>query len=327
MKFLIKTIPGMEEIEIEEIIELLKAKNFKKIIDGYVIFEAENYKNLRKALGIIKAMKLIDYFEFKNKDEIFERLSKIEFRIKEPFVVRCTRYGEHEFNSRDIESGIGEIIFNKGYSVNLTNPKTIISVEIVNDFFFIGILIADHLNKRKYRLRRNNKAIDSVLANLLVRYSRLKEKELIVDPFCKDGVIPIEAAIYAKKAKIWGLDDNINNVRNAKINAELAKVNIKILKYDVSWLGYLFKENSVDKIVTNPPIPTKKLKENKLQPIYEEFFFQAKNILKKEGILLIVTQKPEFVKRFSRNLFLLEEKKVFFKKMEYSILVFKKQKA
>jgi len=299
MKTVAVTLKGIEEIAMEEIKEIVRTK-IKKLTEGRIFFETKNFKPLEKARTITKIYKYLAHFTFKKEEDIYAKAKKIKFPIKKNFVVRCHREGKHTFKSKNIEAKVGEIIFKRGHKVKLKNPETTIYIEIIQNNCIIGILYKKDMQKRKYKIRLNPASINACLAAAMIRLAKCKKNHLVIDPFCKDGVIVIEAALKGIK-NIYGLDESLNNVRNARINAQLAKTKINIIKAEVDWLDTKFEKNSVDRIITNPPFPSKHKNKQEIEKTTKELIHQAKYILKKEGILAVITQNPSLITKYAKE--------------------------
>ncbi len=327
-------IPGLETITQQEIKEILKVKS-KVLIPGRIEFKVKEAKELAelvyKARSIIKVYSLIKYFKFKDLEGIKEEVEKINFpKLKAPFVVRSERKGEHDFNSLDLEKEIGEIIFKKEkIEVDLKEPSTIIILDIIENNCFIGIdYTGTKLSKRAYRVRVHPTSINPCLAYVLIRIAEVKEKEVLLDPLCKSGEIPIEAGLYLKnipankinsqkaaftklvkynfkeeinnkKLNIFCIDSLQNNLKSAEINAKIAGVfkDLQFSRHDIEWLDTKFEKDSVDKVVTFLPYKTNAFPEEKVEKIYKELFYQLKFILKKTGKVVILTPTPELLEK------------------------------
>ena len=295
MKSIAVTLKGMEEIAKGEI----KGQT-KKITEGRILFETSNIKQLEKAKTLTKLYEYLKHFKFKKEEDIYEKAKKIKFPINKNFVVRCYREGKHNFKSKNVESKIGEIIFEKGYKVNLKNPKTTIYIEIINDTCIIGVLHKKDMQKRKYKIRMNSASINACIAAGMVRLAKVEKKHHIIDPFCKDGVIVIETALQGVKS-VYGLDESLNNVKNSKVNAQVAKVKVSISKAEIDWLETKFEEGTIDRIITNPPFPSKNRKLSEIEKITKELMQQAKFVLKKDGLLVLITQNSKLIEKYAKE--------------------------
>ena len=327
MKFIAITVDGLEEISSNEIEEVLDAKITEKT-KGKIIFESEEEFLISALRSIDKALILIDKFQFKDMGEIVNQFSKIDLKnhLKNTFMVRCHRTGEHNFTSQDIEKEIGEIIFtNNIQKVDLKNPDTIVYIDIENNDCIVGIdLTKTKLSRRDYRIKVHAGSINSLIAYCLVRLSDFKENELLLDPFCNDGVICIEAALY-KKGRVIGFDEKSGCIKSCIVNSKIANMDIKFENEFIDNLDKKFQKEEIDKIVTKIPYYSKS--KNKYENISNKLFEKSNNILKNEGAIIILSQKPEILKESAKkNNFKLEKETILPSKDNQSsyILVFKK---
>jgi 23S rRNA G2445 N2-methylase RlmL len=98
----------------------------------------------------------------------------------------------------------------------------------------------------------------------------------------------IDAEILKETLKIYCFDKEFRYLNSAKKNAKIAGVDkdINFSRSDVEWMDTKLDKESVDKIITQPPQPTKNLDIKKLTKIYDEFFYQAEFVLKKKGRII-----------------------------------------
>ncbi len=226
---------GIEDIAAQEVQGKIKSK-------GRIIFEKEK----KEYCTVDTVYELEEEFTFEDQEDIREKVEKKQWQIKEPFRVTCRREGKHLFTANDIERDLGELIHEQGYAVSLKEPKTTIYVDIEENMCRIGKLVEDDLDKRAYRVRRGSTAISASLAAAMIKIAEITPEDSMLDPLCKDGVIAIEAARQGIK-NIAATDTIENNVRNAKINAKMAKVNI-------NWEP---KKENVEYVITNLWVPAK----------------------------------------------------------------------
>ena len=308
MKYIAITTKGLEEITAKEL-------NGVVIAEKHVLFS-----KLKKSKTSNTIFQLLDSFKFKDIKEIEKRVDKIKISFKKSFRVECLRYGSHNFKSVEVEREVGKILFKKGNKVDLKNPNEIFFVSILNDLCFFGVLKYDNLCKREYRVKRNNQSINACVAYSLLLIAGIKKSNILLDPFCKDAVIPIEASLMGIK-KIHALDSLKNNIRNATINIKMAKVrNINLGNFDVSWLDTKFKKESVDFIITNLFISKR---EKEPEKIVKEFFYQSNFIVKKK--IILITNKPDLIKEFLDKFKIEKEMPIAIGEMYYTILDIKKE--
>lgn len=362
MKAISTCIEGLEEVTILEIKEILKLKS-EIIIPSKVLFEPKTEKDLAKFIyksrSITYCYLLLDYFKFNDKEEILEKIKKLKFKLKESFVVRCNRQGSHDFISNELEKEAGAMIYeNTKVRVDLKEAVTTVIIDIINNNCFIGIDYTGYkLSKRDYKIKNIPNNLNSCLAYDLVRLADYSPKEFLLDPFARSCEIPIEAALFAldipngsrikdqlffnhfikidfkdkiKKSKlnILAIDTQQNSLRAGEINAKLASVNkqIDFSRLEIEWLDTKLKENTVDKVVTFPLYPTSTLPQNIVENLYKEFFYNLEYILKKTGLICLLTPVPALIEKYStQNKFkTLRNIKVRYMNLDFYVLTIKK---
>ena len=364
---------GLEGIASKEITELIKAEC--RIEDSCVLFEFKDVKELcilcYKSQSADRILNLIFSSEFGDFFPDFEKLlekSKLEAWAKNcrKFRVECIRLGTHDFNSAEVESKVAGIILkkSKGLKVSIKEYEIIFFVYIVGNNFYFGIDFAGfELNKRSYKIFLHPSSLRGTIAYALVRQSGFEKKEAMLDPFSRDGVISIEAALfsnnfpvnYYKKekfaflklklgidfeklfkahdkkirkgsGKIFSYDHLFKYVDFSRKNAKIAGIDkqINFSRVELEWLDIKFKEKSIDRIVTNPPSS----KNADLNKIYNEFFYQCAYILKENGTLALISKMPDFVKNYAskHNFSIIKETDVWSGEQKLKIMIFKNAK-
>lgn len=327
---------GIEEIAAKEIEELISCKcdtkkgaiifKAKKMEDlALLAYRAQSVNRVLFLIGEFDADKELNdtiknceilFKEFKPKDWLNNRGS---------FKVVCDRSGNHNYGSSEIASKIGEFVWEKcGLKVDLDNPLLIIYVAIMDDKGYLGIDVSGfELDKRQYKVFGTPHAIKATIAYSAVRL--LEKNVSILDPFCGPGVIPIEAALFFNhvsprkyqsdsfafkklkpfknlknldfinknkgNAKIYAYDSEMPFVSAAKKNAKIAGVNkfIKFGRLDMEWLDTKFDKESLDAIIT--VIPHKNA-----EKLSKELFYQAEFVLRKGGIVVVISDNIDKLK-------------------------------
>lgn len=319
-----------------------------------------------KGQSFIKILYLIDSFKFKDKNEIENKLRLNEKELNQfiknkTFKVNCKRLGNHNFNSVDIEKLIMNGILNKfKLKIDYENPDINLYAYIYESNFYLGIDFSGFdLSKRDYRIFLHPAALKGTIAYSLLRIGDYKSKETIIDPFCGSGTISIEAALHASalplnyyrkekfaflkflkfnfekidkkinknKLNIIGYDYLLRHVKAAQKNAKIAGVDkkIKISRIEVEWLDTKFEKNSIDKIISHPP-DVSKFNEKNMEKLYNEFFNQTKYVLKKKGLVVLISNKRDLIKKISKEykFKLIKEREVWQGQEKLDILVFGK---
>ena len=327
MQIAVITYPGIEQYTAQEVEELLKVKTAQQ--KGSVLFSIRKPADVLSLCYKIQSGKhvmiVVAQGTFKEKEDIVQAANEKDlapFIAKNTFAVRCERIGEHSFTSQEIEREIGKKIHG---TVDLERPTVTILVILINDRYFIGIDAAGFdLSKRQYRIFSHG-ALKAPVGYALLRFAGYGAKQNMLDPFCADGLLAIEAAhhtsgfplqhfvkerlakgdipdavaekIFAAEdkkgkkkiaGKIFCIDGSFANLKAAEKNAKIAGINklITFSRMELDWLDTKFDKGSIDCIVTMIPQPNKRVDEKQMAKLYTEFFYQAEHVLKKNGCIV-----------------------------------------
>lgn len=191
------------------------------------------------------------------------------------------------------------------------------------------------LAKRQYKIFNHPESLKGVTGYSIVKESGFTKDKVLIDPFMGSGVIVIEAALHAsnfsvqyynkdklfftkfdffkpienkffkehdskiltKKINIFGYDFQLRYLKASQKNAKLAGIekNLNLSKINVDWLETKFEKHSVDCIVTDPPRVSKHKDIMKLKKTYNELFYQAYFLLKKNGVIVLLTKDRDIL--------------------------------
>ena len=373
MKGLAITSRGLEETASMEIKELIGAEC--KIKESCVVFDFKKFEELcllcYKAQSIDRILYLIGKFEFtdfsREFDIFFDKVNLNEWLEKHKiFKVECIRLGTHNFKSTAAEAKAVQALlkrYRKDIKFDLREHEIIFFIYIINKRCYFGIDFAGfELNKRAYKIFLHPSSLRGTIAYALARESGFEKKDVLLDPFSRDGVVAIEASFFAlnfphnyfkkdrfaflklklginyekffrkidrnimkSNLEVYAFDHLFKYVDFSKKNAKIAGVDksLNFSRVELELLDIKFKKESVDRIVTNPPAS----KNANLGKIYKEFFYQAEYILKKEGRMAIITRIPDFVAKHaeSHNFEIIKEKEVWSGEQSMKVLSLKKK--
>jgi 23S rRNA G2445 N2-methylase RlmL len=312
---------GFEDVTQLEIKELLNVES--QVVDsGRVLFESEDVEKF-----IAKSQSAIKVYELK---QDCKDTSEVEaFELVSPFRVKCYKKPgvTIEKSSNDIERAVGEVFFNKGNTVDLKNPITVVFLDMQEDKIFVGVdLTKDLLSKREYRIKIHNQSINACIAYGLVRLSGFNDNKVLLDPFAKDGAIAIEAALFCE-GKVYTVDGLFHNVKSVEVNSKLAGVRKKVhvSRIDVEWLDTKFQKEEVNCLVTALPYPSKTVKEKDVEKIYKELFYHLDFILAKGAQVVVLAPKLALFKKLNEKLKIVSEREVSTSNLKYKVLFLEKE--
>lgn len=317
MKGFILTHKGLEQVCADELSALgVKAKALSNRVEVDCSDKelAEICYRSRTSMRVIKELSRPAVSVLTEPDFI----AVAESSIKKTFTVTCERTGDHPFTSFDLEQYCVSFLAKKGFKLDRKNPETTIFVFIDNNEALVGVDIAGRdLSKRDYRIFLGTGALKGTFAAGALLFAGYNSKLSLLDPFCRHGIIPIEAALMATNSSphkfskeklaffadtevkdkeidskniIIAMDDNFKHVSSAKKNAKIAGVmkTVEFSRTDLKWLDAKFGRNFLDLIVTFPPQSGKSLAESSADKIYHQIFYQAEFILKKSGQICLI---------------------------------------
>ncbi len=229
------------------------------------------------------------------------------------FAVRAERSGEgHEYTSLDIARVVGDGVINsvmKSYGrrppVRLNSPSIIVYAEVIEDEFRFGILLTGDRSRhrRGYRIYDHPAALKPTLAYSMIRISRAKDGDVILDPMCGGGTIVIEAALTFINSKIICVDKNPAHIKGAKMNAIAARVQnrINFLVEDARRLPEVLGEASVDVVISNPPYGIRLGDPSSVRKLYKDFLPALSRILRDGGRATIITTESNYILNLIRR--------------------------
>ncbi len=326
MKILISTIEGLEDIALKELKTLVKLKEVKLQIKGKLIIEVKDINDYFKVCYLSRSINqaniLLQKFNFKTADNIFNKVKDLNIELKDSFKVSCNRLGNHDFNSQFIAAKSANILKEK-YNKNpdLKTPETIIQIDIINSTCLISLnLIKERLSKRFYKIKTSLHDINSTIAYSLLQLSKYEANKSLLTLYSGNSTIAIEAALFAnnipinqlnnsiipdkikqhkkanKKLTIYSVDDKSFNIHNSRVNAKVANVEDKI-----KFFNSLNTKDKFNIIIANIPVPSNRVPEIKIAEEYNYLLREIKKLSKKNSIILFLTSKTSLITKKAKE--------------------------
>ena len=364
MNGLVLTHIGLEDVSVKEIQQLISASDVKTA-SGKVFFSCESEQDLvdlcYHGRTFSKVILLLSSFKLDGvpDEKILKDLKKF---IDKTAVVECERSGKHDFTSFDVEQILNkELVRLYNVIVDHKRPQTTFFLLIDNSDAFFGVDFSGiDLGRRDYRIFLGTDALKGDIAAALLYLAGYETKNSLLDPFCRHGIIPIEAALFATntsphkfckekfgfatlpnlkyklidketdfKGTIIAMDDNFKHVSAARKNAKIAGVvkSVEFSRTDLKWLDAKFGKNFLDLIITLPVQTGRSIADKTVEKVYHQLFYQAEFILKKTGkICLVMKRGVDLVKAQAQEFkfSVVSERKVMQGAEELTILLFSK---
>lgn len=159
-----------------------------------------------------------------------------------------------------------------------------------------------NLSRRQWRKGFVPAGINPSLAYVLCMIAKLGKDDILLDPFCGSSVIPITALKYFDIKRVICSDISGKAIHASNENFEAAQIEenrFKLFKSDITDIK-LSKRN-VDRIVSNLPFGIRVGEHNNNAEIYKSLELLAKKLLRKKGILVLLTQEKKLLIKIFRK--------------------------
>jgi predicted RNA methylase len=221
-----------------------------------------------------------DVSEFK---ELYPLLSRPKIRVigKGPGV----KPGDYRDEVNSLASKVGLFV-----EFDNAHPDYELCLCKYNEFSEIGLKIS---RPNGWFKSIEEGSLDIDILYFLNYLSYPKQEDVVLDPFCGAGGIPIVRSQISRYSKIIAVDKNVD-----KISAKLKRLGIHISNLQVSASDVrslkIIKDQSIDKIITDPPWG-EAVKLEELNDLYIDSFNQFKRVLRAGGLIVLITSRSEIV--------------------------------
>jgi putative N6-adenine-specific DNA methylase len=259
MRFVAKTLYGLEKVLAEELINL--GASDVQIANRAVLFNGDinllyrvNYC-VRTALSVLMP---VAEFRIRSKEDLYNGGSKIEWdKFLDPDdtfsivpVINSPHFGHTGYAGLILKDAIADTFRKKTGrrpSVDTSDPRILINLHISNDLVTISIdSSVVPLFKRGYRQEHAFAPLNEVLAAGIILLSGWNAAATLTDPMCGSGTIPIEAGLVAckippgKYRKFFGFqrwknfDEGLFEKIKFECDGKITPSDVKIFGSDIS---------------------------------------------------------------------------------------------
>jgi len=172
------------------------------------------------------------------------------------FRCTCYRSGQncHAFGSMDVQVAVGGAIQDRfQWKVQMKNSDLDIAVNVDINQVYAGIKITkDSLFKRNIEHFGPTTLRATICAGLL-RYANIKPGEIVVDPMCGGGSIPIEGTLSDPTAFYLGGEIHEKAIERCAGNQKAVqnRASTDFVRWDITKIP--LRDNSIDVLVTDLP--------------------------------------------------------------------------
>lgn len=337
MKAVASCFSGTEDICSEEIFSIVGKKNH--FLEGAVLLDLKD----EEILNVIyrsqipnRIFTLEKQFDFLEGDDLFEKITSFNPLSKndETFSVEVL-YTDDSIKVKGFSQKLREDFKNKFPNNFLykNHDKTLI-VLIGKGVCYLGYDLCFDLSKRSYKLSTYGRDVKGNIAAAIVRFSGFIGKGKILDAFCLNGTVAIEAAFLANHKSPWyfdkdrfsfntdryDVDENSNKIyascsqrrhKEATLsNATVAGVdeNVECFVEESELIGS--NVSNLDFVVANLPVATERNIVG-TKRLYKEFLDSIKKYSSKNvKVVVFNSNLLVFKEELGDSLKILEERKI-----------------
>lgn len=293
-------ITGLQEVVETALREGLKNVQVDLVLDGLIVYRSDEpiqeILNLRFFNNTFLLLELSNHKHnffvrdlIKNvlqKRRLTHEIPKMAIKNKRSF--RIINSEENQLVSIDKKTlENAENFFGNKLGIQVSRAKPDLEVWFLKrneGYGFIGLRLTKTPN---YEKTLHKGELRPELAHLMCILADLQFSDVVLDPFAGYGSIPVECAKgFRIKQIIAGEKDEVA-FKILQEKAIKTRSNIIVRKWDALGLAFL-TDNSVDKIITDPPWGFYDNKNINLTEFYRSMFKELIRLLKPNGLMIIL---------------------------------------
>ena len=322
-KLLLTTVPGLEDVALEEVKELLTVVSYTLRpygLKGRLIVTCKESAEEAVDRLCLKARSIERVFVILASDLLREGdlVDSLKYLFKKvpkeaitspylTFAVRAEREGAHKFTSLDVARLSGECLQEAVEEevglkplISLDNPFIELLVDVAGENITVGINASGlrGLHDREYRVYYHPASLNPIIAHAMARLAKVKGVKSLLDPMCGSGTLAIEAALYGEVKEIYCMDINPMHLEGAKENLKRAGLidRAKLILGDALKLEEHFKPGEIDRVLVNPPYGIRVKGSLEPKELYRSLLRSIGRIASKDCIVGLLTPRRKLFK-------------------------------
>ncbi|XP_011689457.1 PREDICTED: THUMP domain-containing protein 3-like [Wasmannia auropunctata] len=204
--------------------------------------------------------------------------------------VTCERSGKHAVESKDVARVVGEVLQDKfHWLVDLSMYHLEIVCKLIDDQLITHLRVTHKSKHNRNIVNFGPTTLRSTICYNLLKLANPKPGDIIVDPMCGGGSIPIEATLAFPYAFVLCGDNDSRATDRTKSNMDASTVrcNIDLVQWTASKLP--FKDSFVDIIVTDMPFGKRSGNKSYNKVFYKQFLLELGRMVKFNGRIVLLT--------------------------------------
>ncbi len=204
------------------------------------------------------------------------------------FRVTANRAGNQEYRSHDVAGALGAgIQVATGWKVDLTGYDIDVCADLSDDRLTVGIRLTAESLHRRNQFAFGRATLKPTIAYGLIRLADPKPGQLLIDPMCGSGTIPIEAGETVPGLRLLAGDIDPVAVGKAHTNRAAVGADFGLFRWNACALP--FRDATVDRIVANLPFGVRIGSHKKNPRLYRWFLDEAARVVTPGGRVVFLS--------------------------------------
>lgn len=272
--------------------------NLKSVDDVYVyVVEIGGLDHTRSSLGILAHQ--LELVDFSAALAVCVRLRPMPQLPH--FSITASYLGKRNYSRYDLEKVVETVLaktsgwkFVPNQPENHSDHDIDIRLLLEADQLLIGLRLGNGpLHRRAYKVANRPGSLKPPVANCLVRLAELQPGEILLDPMCGAGTIPIEAATFGKAGLIIGGDIAAEAVEATRLNG----FGFSGLLYQGSATALPLARASLPLVITNLPWGQQVAPGEDLTILYRGVLKEIERVLLAEGRAVLLTDQATLLQK------------------------------
>ncbi|KAG7206752.1 hypothetical protein KM043_000675 [Ampulex compressa] len=205
--------------------------------------------------------------------------------------VTCERTGTHAFESSDVARVVGGELQDKFlWLVDLTMYHLEIYCKLISNILITHLRVTHESKHRRNITAFGPTTLRATVCYNLLRLAQPSPGDIVIDPMCGGGSIPIEAALAYTQSYVLCGDNHPKAVIRAKSNIDTTMANCRtdLLYWSVTQLPFM--NSSIDIIVTDMPFGKRSGRMTDNRVLYKKFLLQLGRVVRlSTGRMVLLT--------------------------------------
>ena len=320
MIILLTTVPGIEDIVVNEVKELLGSRVItaevfgSSSITGKILVSVDD-ADINKFRALSTVEHVIEVLDVKNVGKSMENLRNCIWQLNlegllnyytpnTTIGILADRSGDHEFKSPDAAAMLGERVLeflsSRGIKplFNLDNPDLALRLIIDQDKCVLGLSITRKpLRNRPYRRFNHPAAINPILANAMFRLLSPTPSSRVCDITCGSGTIVIEGALMRRDLVFLCADIDYGYLKGALMNAREARVDYLVDFVVMDSTKPAIRSGACWHCVFNPPFGIRVEPLSGISAFYDSLFRALGEILRGGSSAVFITVRKSLARK------------------------------